>query len=66
MSSKGEFLSKTDSTTFFNYRRMNETKIAASNNSASYFLNDKDYSTPEMGVTDLDGNKLINIELVSR
>lgn len=64
-STKEEVVSKKISTTYFNYRRMNETKIAASNNSASYFLNEKDYSTPRMEVTDVDGNKLIYIELVS-
>lgn len=52
-------------TTLFNYRRMNDTQIAASNNSASYILKEDDGSTPQLEVYDLEGNHLKSFNLVS-
>ena len=64
-STKEEVLSKNVSTTYFNYRRMNETQIAASNNTASYILKDDEGSTPQLEAYDLNGNHLISFDLVS-
>ena len=52
-------------TTFYNYRRISDTQIAASNKTASYLLKDIDGSTPELEAYDLDGNKLVTFELVA-
>ena len=51
--------------TLFNYRRLNDTQIAASNNSASYILKEDDGSTPQLEAYDLKGNRLISFNLVS-
>ncbi len=64
-STKEEVLSKDINTTYFNYRRLSETQIAASNNSVSYILKEDDGSTPELDVYDLQGNRLISLGLVS-
>lgn len=52
-------------TTLFNYRRINDTQIAASNNTASYILKDDEGSTPRLEAYDLNGNHLISFDLVS-
>ena len=64
-STKEEVVAKDVTTTYFNYRRLSDTQIAASNNSVSYILKEDDGSTPELDVYDLQGNKLISLELVS-
>lgn len=64
-STKEEVVSKDVTTTYFNYRRLSDTQIAASNNSVSYILKEDDGSTPELDVYDLQGNRLISLELVS-
>ncbi len=64
-STKEEVVSKDVTTTYFNYRRLSNTQIAASNNSVSYILKEDDGSTPELDVYDLQGNRLISLELVS-
>jgi len=64
-SEKEEVLSKDVTTTYFNYRRMSETQIAASNNTASYILKDDEGSTPQLEAYDLNGNHLISFDLVS-
>lgn len=64
-STKEEVVSKDVTTTYFNYRRLSDTQIAASNNSVSYILKEDDGSTPELDVCDLQGNRLISLELVS-
>ena len=51
--------------TLFNYRRLNDTQIAASNNSASYILKEDDGLTPQLEAYDLKGNRLISFNLVS-
>ncbi len=54
------------STTFFNYRRLSDTQLAASNNSVSYILKeDNEDATPELDIYDLEGNYLTHLELVS-
>lgn len=59
-------VSTNNQTTYFNYRRLSETQIAASNNSVSYIINERtDQGTPKLEVNDLQGNKLISLELVS-
>lgn len=59
-------LSKEILTTFFNYRRLNDKQIAASNNSVSYILmEDSDSSSPELEVYDLENNKLMTFVLQS-
>lgn len=59
-------ISTNNQTTYFNYRRLSETQIAASNNSVSYIINERtDQGTPKLEVNDLQGNKLISLELVS-
>ena len=63
---KEELLSKNTTSTLYNYRRLSDTQLAASNNSASYILReDIDNDTPELKVYDLDGNHLITFYLVS-
>lgn len=65
-STKEEVLSKDINTTYFNYHRLSETQIAASNNSVSYILNERaNQDTPELEVRDLQGNRLISFGLVS-
>lgn len=65
-STKEEVLSKDINTTYFNYHRLSETQIAASNNSVSYILNERaNQDTPELEVRDLQGNRLISLGLVS-
>ena len=59
-------LSQLNKTTIFNYRRLTDTQIAASNNFTSYILKEeKDSERPEMDVYDLIGNYLISLQLVS-
>lgn len=59
-------VSTNNQTTYFNYLRLSETQIAASNNSVSYIINERtDQGTPKLEVNDLQGNKLISLELVS-
>lgn len=58
-------LYKKTQTTFYNYRRISDTQIAASNKNASYLLKDIDGSTPELEAYDLEGNKLVTFELVA-
>lgn len=63
---KEELLSKNTTSTLYNYRRLSDTQLAASNNSASYILReDTENDTPELKVYDLDGNHLITFYLVS-
>ena len=64
-STKEEVLSKKVTTTYFNYHRMSETQIAASNNTASYILKDDEGSTPQLEAYDLNGNQLISFTLIS-
>ncbi len=64
-SEKEDVLSKDVTTTYFNYRRINDTQIAASNNTASYILKDDEGSTPRLEAYDLNGNHLISFDLVS-
>lgn len=65
-STKEDVLSQSITTTFFNYRRLSDTQIAANNNSISYILKeDPEDDTPELEVYDLEGNHLITFELVS-
>ncbi len=64
-STKEDVLSKDVTTTFFNYRRMNDTQIAASNNTVSYILKEDEGSTPQLEAYDLNGNHLISFDLVS-
>lgn len=65
MNSSERIVSTNKQTTLFNYRRMNDTQIAASNNSASYILKEDDGSTPQLEAYDLEGNHLISFNLVS-
>ena len=63
---KEELLSKNTTSTLYNYRRLSDTQLAASNNSASYILREyTEDDTPELKVYDLDGNHLITFHLVS-
>lgn len=63
---KEELLSKNTTSTLYNYRRLSDTQLAASNNSASYILREyTENDTPELKVYDLDGNHLITFHLVS-
>lgn len=65
-STKEEVVSKDVITTYFNYRRLSDTQIAASNKSASYILKEKtNQNTPELEAYDLNGNHLISFVLIS-
>ena len=65
MNSTERIVSTNKQATLFNYRRMNDTQIAVSNNSASYILKEDDGSTPQLEAYDLKGNRLISFNLVS-
>ena len=65
MNSSERIVSTNKQTTLFNYRRMNDTQIAASNNTASYILKDDEGSTPQLEAYDINGNHLISFDLVS-
>ena len=65
-STKEEVLSKNVTITYFNYRRLSDTQIAASNKFASYILKEKtNQNTPELEAYDLNGNHLISFVLIS-
>lgn len=64
-SESSEVLSKKTTTTMFNYRRLSDTQLAASNNSVSYIVEEEDKTPPTLQVYDLQGNKLITFELAS-
>lgn len=64
-STKEEVVSKDVTTTYFNYRRLSDTQIAASNNTVSYILKEDEGSTPQLEAYDLNGNHLITFDLVS-
>ena len=63
--STATIVSTKSQTTFFNYHRLNETQLAANNNSASYLLKEIGEDIPDLEAYDLDGNKLKTFELVS-
>ena len=61
-----EVLSGFKQTTWFNYRRLSDTQLAANNNSASYLLKEiADDDRPIMKVYDIDGNYIKRLELIS-
>ena len=61
-----EILSWTSVTTWFNFRRLNDTKIAVSNNTLSYILEeDTETAIPQMNAYDMNGNKLMDFQLTS-
>ena len=64
-SETSEVLSKTTTTTMFNYRRLSDTQLAASNNSVSYILEEEDKTPPLLYVYDLHGNELMGFTLAS-
>lgn len=67
MNDKTENLIKTSvNTTFFNYRRVNDTQIAIINNSSSYLLKEESSSDmPKMEVYKDGSNQNISLKLVS-
>ena len=61
-----EVVSASTQTTWFNYRRLDDTQLAASNNSLSYLLKEgEDEGQPLLKVLDLNGNYLAVFELIS-
>ena len=61
-----EIVSGRKYTTWFNYRRLSDTQLAVSNNSASYLLNESTSNNrPLLKAYDLDGHYLKTFELVS-
>lgn len=64
-STKEEVVSKDVTTTYFSYRRLSDTQIAASNNTVSYILQEDEGSTPQLEAYDLNGNHLKTFDLVS-
>lgn len=66
LNTTSEILSWTSVTTWFNYRRLNDTKIAVSNNTISYILEeDMETVIPSMKAYDKNGNKLMDFQLIS-
>lgn len=68
-SSKDEQIGTSRKTTYYNYRRLNDTQIVVSNNSGQYMLKESDSgssNTPTMDVYEMGGSYcLIHLELVS-
>lgn len=61
-----EILSTKTQTTYYNYRRISDTQMAVSNNSGSFILKEiAEDEIPEMEVYDMEGNRLLTIELVA-
>ena len=66
LNTTSEILSSTSVTTWFNYRRLNDTKIAVSNNTLSYILEEyTETAIPQMNAYDMNGNKLMDFQLTS-
>lgn len=62
-----QVLSKTIETTLFNFRRLSDTKLAASNNSVSYIIEEEteERTTPELVVYTMEGYHVATFELES-
>lgn len=68
--SRRELVSAKTKTTFYNYRRLSDVQIVASNNSGEYLLKEVEHEaseTPELEVYELNGSGycLLQLELIS-
>ncbi len=61
-----KILSRSDTTIFYNYRRLDDTQLAVYNNSESYIFEEiTSRKKPYMSMSEIDGDKLAEFELLS-
>ena len=61
-----KILSRSDTTTLYNYRRLDDTQFAVYNNSESYIFKEiTDRSKPYLSMLDMNGNEIMVFELIS-
>lgn len=64
--SQEKLLSRSDTTIFYNYRRLNDTQLAVYNNSESYIFKENTNNTkPSMYMCDINGHELVYFGLSS-
>ena len=61
-----KLLSRSDTTIYYNYRRLDDTQLAVYNNAESYIFKEiTDSQTPTMSMRDINGKKIVEFKLTS-